>query len=132
FVQWGAISWLVNGTLIVGTFVVMAVYSWQLTLVTIIAYAPVLPIFRWCQRRQLLAYDDERTRIGEMLSEFSETVTGAAVIRAYGLQERARLRLRDRIDGAYRARVRASKYFAAMFPLGDFFGAIALGGIVVL
>jgi putative ABC transport system ATP-binding protein len=132
FVQWGAISWLVNGTLIVGTFIVMFVYSWQLTLVTMIAYLPVLPIFRSFQRRQLAAYDEERTRIGEMLSEFSETVTGAAVIRAYGLQDRARARLRDRIHLAYRARLRAAKYFAAMFPLGDFFGAIALGGITVI
>jgi putative ABC transport system ATP-binding protein len=132
FVQWGAISWLVNGTLIIGTFIVMFVYSWQLTLLTMVAYLPVLPIFRAFQRRQLAAYDDERTRIGDMLAEFSETVTGAAVIRAYGLQRRARRRLRERIDAAYRARVRAAKYFAAMFPLGDFFGAIALGGIVVV
>jgi ATP-binding cassette, subfamily B, bacterial len=132
FVQWGAISWLVNGTLIVGTFIVMFVYSWQLTLVTMIAYIPVPPIFRSFQRRQLAAYDEERTRIGEMLSEFSETVTGAAVIRAYGLQPRARARLRDRIYLAYRARLRAAKYFAAMFPLGDLFGAFALGGITVV
>jgi putative ABC transport system ATP-binding protein len=131
FVQWGAISWLVNGTLIVGTFVVMLVYSWQLTILTVVAYAPVVPLFRVCQRRQLLAYDDERTRIGDMLAEFSETVTGAAVIRAYGLQSRSRQRLRARIDRAYHARLRATKYFAAMFPLGDFFGAIALGGVVV-
>ncbi len=131
FVQWGMISWLVNGTLIVGTLVVMFVYSWQLTLVTLVAYLPVPPLFRAFQRRQLAAYDEERTRIGDMIAEFSETVSGAAVIRAYGLQERARVRLRDRIDGAYRARLRAAKYFAAMFPLGDFFGAIALAGIVV-
>jgi ATP-binding cassette subfamily B protein len=131
FVQWGMISWLVNGTLIVGTIAVMFVYSWQLTLLTLVAYLPVPPLFRAFQRRQLAAYDEERTRIGDMIAEFSETVSGAAVIRAYGLQERARVRLRDRIDGAYRARLRAAKYFAAMFPLGDFFGAIALAGIVV-
>jgi ATP-binding cassette, subfamily B, bacterial len=131
FVQWGMISWLVNGTLIVGTLVVMFVYSWQLTLITLVAYAPVMPLFRAFQRRQLEAYDEERTRIGDMIAEFSETVSGAAVIRAYGLQERARMRLRERIDGAYRARVRAAVYFAAMFPLGDFFGAIALAGVVV-
>jgi putative ABC transport system ATP-binding protein len=88
-------------------------------------------MFRAFQRRQLQAYDEERTRIGDMIAEFSETVSGAAVIRAYGLQERARARLRERIDGAYRARVRAAVYFAAMFPLGDFFGAIALAGVVV-
>ena len=109
----------------------MFVYSWQLTIITLVAYAPVLPLFRAFQRRQLQAYDEERTRIGDMIAEFSETVTGAAVIRAYGLQERARARLRERIDSAYRARVRAAKYFAAMFPLGDFFGAIAIAGVVV-
>ena len=131
FVQWGMISWLVNGTLIVGTLIVMFVYSWQLTLLVLVAYAPVLPLFRAFQRRQLQAYDEERTRIGDMIAEFSETVTGAAVIRAYGLQDRARVRLRERIDSAYRARVRAAKYFAAMFPLGDFFGAIATAAVVV-
>jgi putative ABC transport system ATP-binding protein len=131
FVQWGMISWLVNGTLIVGTLVVMFVYSWQLTVLTLVAYIPVLPLFRAFQRRQLEAYDEERTRIGDMIAEFSETVTGAAVIRAYGLQERTRSRLRTRIDDAYRARIRAAKYFAAMFPLGDFFGAVATAGVVV-
>jgi len=131
FVQWGMISWLVNGTLIVGTLVVMFVYSWQLTLIVLIAYAPVPWLFGFFQRGQLAAYDEERTRIGDMIAEFSETVSGAAVIRAYGLQGRARVRLRERIDGAYRARLRAAKYFAAMFPLGDFFGAIALAAIVV-
>jgi putative ABC transport system ATP-binding protein len=131
FVQWGMISWLVNGTLIIGTLVVMFVYSWQLTLLTLVAYAPVIPLFRAFQRRQLEAYDEERTRIGDMIAEFSESVTGAAVIRAYGLQDRTRDRLRTRIDAAYRARVKAAKYFAAMFPLGDFFGAIATAGVVV-
>jgi putative ABC transport system ATP-binding protein len=125
------ISWLVNGTLLVGTLVVMFVYSWQLTVLTLLAYAPVVPLFRVFQRRQLEAYDEERTRIGDMLAEFSETVTGAAVIRAYGLQDRAEARLRERIDSAYRARVRAAKYFAAMFPLGDFFGAVAIAAVVV-
>ena len=131
FVQWGMISWLVNGTLIVGTILVMFVYSWQLTIITLVAYLPVIPLFRFFQRRQLQAYDEERTRIGDMIAEFSESISGAAVVRAYGLQERARVRLRVRIDAAYRARLLAAKYFAAMFPLGDFFGAIALAAIVV-
>ena len=39
FVEWGMIAWLVNGTLIVGTLVVMFVYSWQLTLLVLVAFA---------------------------------------------------------------------------------------------
>ena len=74
FAQWGAVAWVVDGTLIVGTLIVMFVYSWQLAIVVILAYLPVLPIFRFLQRGQLRAYDLARTRTGDMLSEVSEVV----------------------------------------------------------
>src|SRR4029077_14170135 len=116
--------WVVDGTLIVGTLLVMFVYSWQLALVVIACYLPVLPLFRLLQKGQLRAYDLARTRTGDMLSEISEVVGGAAVVRAYGLEERARTRLRDRIRLLYEAHMRAGLYFAVMFPLGDVFGSV--------
>ena len=129
FVQWGAMSWILNGVLVVMTIAVMLFYSWQLTLVVLIAYIPVVPILRTLQHRQLAAYDLVRTRTGDLLTEVSEAVSGAAVIRAYGLESRSRARLRGRIDGVYHAHLRAAKYFAMMFPLGDFFGAIAIAAV---
>ena len=39
-----------------------------------------------CRRRLTQAFDLVRTRVGEMLSEVSESVMGAAVVRAYGLE----------------------------------------------
>ncbi len=132
FVQWGAMSWILNTTLIVLTVAVMAIYSWQLALVVVVAYLPVIPIFRYLQRRQLAAYDRVRTRTSELLAEISETVTGAAVIRAYGLHARSRRRLHERTDHVYRAQMDAAWYFTAMFPLGDFFGAIAIAGVTVV
>jgi ATP-binding cassette subfamily B protein len=132
FAQWGAVSWVVDGTLIFGTLIVMFVYSWQLAIVVIVAYLPVLPLFRLLQRGQLRAYDLARTRTGDMLSEVSEVVGGAAVVRAYGLEDRARHRLRDRIRSLYEAHMRAALYFAIMFPLGDVFGSIAIGLVTVV
>src|SRR4029078_1236107 len=52
FLNWGAISWVVNTALVFGTIVVMAIYSWQLTLITIVAFLPVIPLLRVLQRRQ--------------------------------------------------------------------------------
>src|SRR4029078_10956917 len=52
FVNWGAISWVVNSALVIGTLVVMSIYSWQLTLITIVAFLPVIPLLRVLQRRQ--------------------------------------------------------------------------------
>jgi ABC-type multidrug transport system fused ATPase/permease subunit len=129
FVQWGAMSWILNGTLVVMTIIVMLIYSPPLTAIVLAAYLPVVPILRTLQRRQLAAYDLTRTRTGDLLNELSETVGGAAVIRAYGLQPRARGRLHERIDGVYRAHLRAAWFFAVMFPLGDFFGAVAIAAV---
>jgi putative ABC transport system ATP-binding protein len=132
FAQWGGVSWVVNSTLIVATLATMLVYSWALTVVVVIAFAPAIPVLRAMQRRQLAAYDAVRNCTSDMLSEVSETVTGIAVVRGYGLESRARARLKRRIDALYRAHLRAARYFAAMFTVGDIFGSIALGGVTAV
>lgn len=129
FAQWGAISWIVSSTVLVGTFVVLAVYSWQLALLVFVVFVPMVPILVHLQRRQLSAYDLLRTRVSEMLTEISESVMGAAVVRAYGIEGRSRSRLHRAIDHTYRARMLAAKYFSVIFPTGDLFGALALAAV---
>ena len=132
FAQWAGMSWIINSTLLMGILVVMLVYSWQLTLAVLVVFIPLLPALRAMQKRQLAAYDDFRTAVGETLSEMSESVGGAAVIRAYGLGDRARSRLERVIDNQYRARMRAVKFFAIMFPMGDVFASFALSAVVIV
>ena len=132
FVNWGAVSWVVNTALVIGALAVMAIYSWQLTIITIVAFLPVIPILRFLQRRQLVAYDKVRVRTGDMLAEFSEVIGGAAAVRAYALEERSRTRLHDRIQSLYFAHREAGRYFALMFPVGDLFGSLALAAVVAI
>ena len=132
FAQWGLYAWTIHPVMIVGTLAVLAWYSPLLALVVALAYLPAFPWFRWLQRRQLLAYDEMRTRVGEMLARFSETVMGAAAIRAYGAEERSRDLASNAIVGRYRARVRANKYMGLVFVTGDVLGAIALGAALVI
>ena len=132
FTEWGAVAWIVDTVLIVTTLLVMLTYSWQLALVTVLVFLPLLPILRALQRRQLAAYDDVRTAVGGTLSEVSELVTGAPVVLAYGLEDRTRGRLRRAIHTQYRAQMRAAQWFAVMFPLADLFGALALASVTVV
>ena len=132
FTQWGAIAWIVNGSVIFGTLGVMLVYSWQLTLVVLVAFVPLIPVMRGLQRRQLAAYDAVRDTVGSSMAEVSEAVTGAAVVRAYGLEDRTRDRLRSAIGDQYRAHLKAGLYFALLFPLGDIFSSVALGSVAVI
>jgi putative ABC transport system ATP-binding protein len=110
----------------------MAVYDWRLALVTLAIYLPLVVLMPMLQRRQLAAQDRVRTAVGESLAEVSETVTGAALIQSYGLEARARRRLRATIDRQYRAYLASARYFAAMFPLGDLFGAFAMAGAIAV
>lgn len=129
FTQWGAVSWIVNSSIIVGTIIAMAVYSWQLALLVVIVFAPIVPLMRILQKRQLAAYDQVRTTVGTSLAEVSEAVTGAPVVRAYGLERRTRARLRGAIRDQYRAHLKAGMYFSLLFPLGDIFGSLALASV---
>jgi ATP-binding cassette subfamily B protein len=131
FAQWGGIAWIVNTVVIVGVVVVMAVYSWQLALISVVLFAPMLPIMRVLQRRQLKAYDLVRSRVGDTLSEVSESVMGASVVRAYGIEGRTRRQLGRAIDRQYQAESRAARFFALLFPLGDVFGGVVLASVVV-
>ena len=126
FTQWGAVSWIVNTSIILGTFVAMMIYSWQLALLVLLVFLPLVPIIRVLQRRQLAAYDRVRTTVGASMAEVSEAVSGAPVVRAYGLEHRTRTRLRNAIRDQYRAHLRAGVYFSLLFPLGDVFGSLAL------
>jgi ATP-binding cassette subfamily B protein len=132
FFEWSGMSWIVNGTLLVGTLVVMFATSWQLALVAVAAYLPMLPLLRAIQKRQLVAYSALRTRVGETLSEFSEGIGGAQTIRAYGLEDRTRGRLQRAIEMQYRARMKAVRFFAVLFTLGDLFGAVALAAVIAV
>jgi ATP-binding cassette, subfamily B, bacterial len=129
FTEWGAVAWIVDTVMIVGAFGVMAVYDWRLALLTMVVFAPLALLLPVLQRRQLVAQDEVRTTVGDTFSEMSETITGASIVRAYGLERRSHRRLRTAIDRQYAARQRAARYVALMFPLGDLFASVAMAGV---
>ena len=66
---------------------------------------PLLLIVWSMQAKLTVAFNTARTRVGEMLSEVSESVMGAAVVRAYGLDEHTDQKVKRAIDQRYRAEV---------------------------
>lgn len=132
FLEWAGISWITGSVLLMGTIVLMAFYSWQLTLVVLATVAPLAVTLRLLQKRLLSSYDLVRTRVGETLSEVSESVMGADVVRAYGLDERMNQRLKGAIARQYHAQMRAMRFQAMVFPSGSAFGGVAIGAVLVV
>jgi putative ABC transport system ATP-binding protein len=132
FIEWGGIAWIWAGLQVVGSLALMLLFSWQLTLAVVALVVPLALIVRALQGRLDAAYDTARTRVGEMLSEVSESVMGAAVVRAYGLDDTTHGRVRRAIDRRYRAEVVAHFRAATLFPLSTVFYAIAVSTVVAL
>ena len=130
FMEWGALSWILGGTLMLGTLIAMFAYSWRLATVVVLVVLPVIAIMRWLQRGLLAAYEDVRTKVSDTLSEISESVMGAAVIRAYGYDERMDLRLKGAINAQYRSIIHANRFQATTLPISDFFGGIAMAAVL--
>ncbi len=130
FLEWGAVNWVVSLTLMSATLAVMLVYAWHLTLLALLVLVPLWPVTRFLQRGMVRAYDRVRSRVGDVLTSISESVMGAAVVRAYGLEEHTNDRIAAAVDAQYRSQVRANAYSAAVFPTGDVFGSIAVATVV--
>ncbi len=131
FMQWGAMSWIVNPTLIVATLAVMLFYSWQLTLLVVVLHLPLLPLLRWVQRCQIAAYSRVRERVADTMGHTGEAVSAAAVIRAYGYRGTVRSRLDSAVDRQYAAQLSAFKWFAMMLPAVEVVSSVALAAVIV-
>jgi ATP-binding cassette subfamily B protein len=132
FMQWGGVLGLVSvGQLVVAT-AVMAVYSWQLTLLVLVCFIPLAVAVTWFAQRLATAYGVVRERVGDVLGAVAESVVGAPTVRAYGVGARTAARLDTAIDRQYRAQVDAQKVTAAVFVSGEFVAALANAAVVVV
>jgi ATP-binding cassette, subfamily B, bacterial len=131
FMQWAGLNLITaSGQLLVAT-AVMFFYSWRLTLVVLVTFVPFVLLARWFQRRLTGAYMLVRERVAAMLGVLAETVVGAPVVRAYGIESRTRQRLDDRIEQHRRAGVRAGSLVSWFSGSGELFAALATGLVVV-
>lgn len=132
FMQWGGLNLITaSGQLVVAT-IVMFFYSWRLTLVVLVVFVPFILAARWFQIRLTLAYQVVRENIGRLLGVVAETVVGAPVVRAYGVEERTQVRLDDAIEAHRRSAVRAGGFSSLFSGSGEVFGALASASVLVV
>nr|WP_204342654.1 ABC transporter ATP-binding protein [Micromonospora terminaliae] len=132
FLQWGGVILIVNLGQLVVTTAVMLAYSWQLTLVVLLAFAPAVLVIRLLQRRLAGAYGVVRQRMGTLLGTIGESVVGAPVIRAYGISGRTARRLDAAIEGQRRAQQKAIRISIVGSSVGELAAGLALAGVVVV
>ncbi|GAB2817951.1 ABC transporter ATP-binding protein [Actinocorallia aurea] len=131
FMQWGGLMFLISAGEVVVVTVLMAIYSWQLTLVVWVAFLPLAVALRFFQKLISRAYLAVRERMGDLLAAVSESVVGAPVIKAYAAENRTAERVDQAVELGRSAQKRAQGLVAMTFPTSEIVAAIATGAVVI-
>jgi ATP-binding cassette subfamily B protein len=117
------------GQMVVAT-IIMAYYSWQLTIVVLVCFVPLLISLKFFAERLSRAYDMVRRTVGEMLAVIAEPVVGASVVRAYAIEPRTQRRVDGGIKDNLDANVKAQKLVAVTFASAGLAGGLANAGVL--
>jgi ATP-binding cassette, subfamily B, bacterial len=132
FVQFGGLMLIVSlGQLTLAT-VMMVIYSPVLAAVVWICFVPLFLLIRRFQDIVGRAFTLVRERVGELLGAVSESVVGAATIRAYGVEDRTAARIDTAIENHRRASVSAQIKAVSVFTSGQLVSGLTTAVIVVV
>ena len=101
--QMGLLMLVTNSLLLVLAVVVLAVVSWQLLLVCLLALPGVIVASRKFQRDSNDRYLEVRDRIGSTLAQLQEGISGVRVVQAHGAEDREVVRFAEGNGKLYRA-----------------------------
>jgi putative ABC transport system ATP-binding protein len=132
FMQWAGLQLLVNGLQAFLALVVMLTMSVPLGLVVVAMIPMIVYMIKFFQTRLRVAYLMVRERVGQMLALIAETVVGAPVIRAYGIETRTRERLEEAIEAHRVAGTKAGLLSSTFSGFGELSSAIVVAAVVVV
>ncbi|WP_159449186.1 ABC transporter ATP-binding protein [Demequina sp. NBRC 110055] len=106
--QWTGAAMIIAALESVVVFGVMLLYSWQLSLIILVAFIPMVGSLMWIQPRVSRAFQRVREQMADLLGKTSEQIVGVSTIRSYGVQQRMRDQLREENDDILAAEKKAS------------------------
>ncbi len=126
----GLTTLVVNSLTLLAAIGGLFLLDWRLGVVALVVLPPGIVVTRWFQITSHIAFADVRTRIASVTAQLAESVSGMAVVQAFG-RERAFQSEFDDLNEANRvSNVYAQKLSSVFFPAIEFLGVVAT--VVVL
>jgi len=111
------------------TLVILLAISWQLTLVALAVFPPIMWIVVRIAKKLRKVNRQRLEAFGDVTSALQENVTGIRIVKAFGAESFERGRFADDVQRHYRNVVRAQKYAIMGTPLSEF---LLAGAVVVV
>nr|WP_218885978.1 ABC transporter ATP-binding protein [Kineococcus aurantiacus] len=132
FLQTGMLVLVLSAGQVLLATALMFVYSWQLALVVIGCFVPLVLARQKLQEPVSRAYKAVRVRMGDLLAAISETVVGADVIRAHAASERSWKRIDAAIEAHRKQAVKAQVATAVTFSSGVLVSGLVVALVIVV
>lgn len=132
FFSWGALVWLLDGSLMVVVACVMLSYDWILALVAFSVSAPLFFVLRSLQKRLVGAYDLARHNNAELLGSVSELIAGTETLHAYKAHDAMVRQTKSAVKIRSDSQIKAGVIGAFLFPSGEIFAVFTIVAIVVV
>lgn len=130
FFSWGALAFLLDGTLMLVVASVMLAYDWILAIVAFVVAFPLAIVLRLVQGRLARAYAAVRESNAQVMGAVSEFAASAETLHAYGAVEHAHKEVVSLSHRRTVAWTRASVLGAFLFPSGEIFSVLSVLAVV--
>lgn len=130
FFSWGGLSLLLDSSQMIAVASVMLAYDWRLALVALGVSAPLILVLRLVQAKLVSAHNISRERNAHLLGVFSEMVSGAETLRAYGSIDLVVESVAKDVRSRGNSNIRAGVIGAFLFPSGEVFAVFTVMAVV--
>jgi ABC-type multidrug transport system fused ATPase/permease subunit len=122
----GLTTLVVNALTLVAAVCGLFILDWRLGLVALLVLPPGIVVTRWFQRTSHVAFADVRTRIAAVTAQLAESVSGMAIVQAFGRERTFQQEFEGLNEQNRLANVRAQKLSSVFFPAIELLGAVAM------
>ncbi len=130
FMEWGGVGMVLGVSQVTLAILVMALYSWQLTVVVLVGvliYTALIVVF---QRVLGRAHDRVRERVSDSLAVTGEAISGLSTVRAYGMEDHVRDRVDETLDRQFSAEVRTAILASSLFSSAELFAGLLTAVVI--
>ncbi|MCB1001279.1 MAG: ABC transporter ATP-binding protein [Acidimicrobiales bacterium] len=132
FFSWGALAWLLEGTLMLTVAAVMIAYDWVLALVAFVVAAPLAFVLHKVQSRLVKAYEQARVDNAQVLTSISEVISGAETLRSYDAGSAYAAVTKRQAHQRSNSFIKAGTIAAFLFPSGEVFSVLSVSSVVTV
>ncbi len=123
FLEWGGVMFLVNGTQVFMSLLVMAIYEWRLALIVLVGVIGYAWSLLWFQQVLRRRYDRVRETVATSLAVMGEAINALPEVRAYGAEATTLNRVSDALERRFQAQFKAAHFGNVLFSTAEIFAA---------